>query len=81
MKRTVLLVTLLLVSASCPSIAKPHHYPGHDATLDTRPHITCEMVRAYVAQAGVEQAREMARAAGMTAADERRARRCLTDKI
>jgi hypothetical protein len=81
MKKTVLLLTLLLVTASCPSMAKPHHYPGHDATLDTHPQVTCEMVRAYVAQAGLEQARAMAQAAGMTAADERRARRCLTDKI
>ena len=39
--------------------------------------ITCGMVRAYVAQVGLSQARAMALSAGMTAAQERRARRCL----
>jgi hypothetical protein len=39
--------------------------------------ITCGMVRAYVAQVGLSQARAMALSAGMTAAEERRARRCL----
>lgn len=40
-------------------------------------HITCEMVRAYVAQVGLVQARAMAVSAGMTASQERRAKRCL----
>jgi hypothetical protein len=39
--------------------------------------ITCEMVRAYVAQVGVVQARAMALSAGMTAEEERRAKHCL----
>ncbi|MGH6673342.1 MAG: hypothetical protein ACRECV_15405 [Xanthobacteraceae bacterium] len=39
--------------------------------------ITCGMVRAYVAQVGLAQARALALSAGMTAAQERRARRCL----
>jgi hypothetical protein len=38
------------------------------------------MVRSYVAQVGVEQAKAMAQAAGMTAAEEVRARHCLSHK-
>jgi hypothetical protein len=44
-------------------------------------HISCEMVRSYVGQLGVVQARAMALAAGMTPAQERRAARCLQEKI
>lgn len=43
--------------------------------------INCEMVRAYVGQVGVLQARAMALAAGMTPAQERRAVHCLQEKI
>jgi hypothetical protein len=39
--------------------------------------ITCDMVRAYVAQIGEAQARAVALAHGMTASQEQRARRCL----
>jgi hypothetical protein len=39
--------------------------------------ITCGMVRAYVAQVGLEQARAVAAAHGMTASQEQRARACL----
>lgn len=35
------------------------------------------MVRAYVAQVGVDQARTIALAHGMTASQEQRAKRCL----
>jgi len=44
---------------------------------ETHSHITCDMVRSYVAQVGLAQARAMAHAAGMTASEERRARQCL----
>ena len=37
----------------------------------------CETVRAYVSLVGLAQAKAMARASGMTAAQERRARQCL----
>jgi len=40
--------------------------------------ITCETVRAYVRQVGFVQAKAQARAAGMTATQERRASRCFT---
>lgn len=43
--------------------------------------INCEMVRAYVGRVGVQQARAMALAAGMTLAQERRAVHCLQEKI
>jgi hypothetical protein len=39
--------------------------------------ITCEAVRAYVSQIGLAQAKAIARANGMTAAQERKARQCL----
>jgi len=39
--------------------------------------ITCEVVRAYVARVGLEQARAVAVARGMTASQEQRARACL----
>ena len=42
--------------------------------------ITCETVRAYVSQVGVGAAKAMARANGMTAAQERRARQCLASR-
>ena len=43
-------------------------------------HITCEMVRADVAQMGAGQARAVALAHGMTPSQERRARRCLSEE-
>ena len=42
--------------------------------------ITCEMVRAYVAQVGLAQAAAMAQSAGITASEKDRARRCLEQK-
>ena len=50
-------------------------------TRQTHAHVTCGMVRAYVAQVGLEQARAMARAAGMTASEERQARRCIESRV
>ena len=41
--------------------------------------ISCETVRAFVAQVGVVQARAAALAHGMTAWQERLARRCLSE--
>jgi hypothetical protein len=39
--------------------------------------ITCKTVRSYVSQVGLARATSTARARGMTAAQERRARQCL----
>jgi hypothetical protein len=51
------------------------------ANVGSHSNITCDMVRSYVAQVGLAQARAMAAAAGMTAAEERRARQCLTHGV
>jgi len=57
---------------------KSHHHRSYAArSTGSHAHITCEMVRAYVGQVGLVQARAMALSAGMTAAEERRARHCL----
>ncbi len=53
--------------------------PANDA--GARSHITCDMVRSYVAQVGLAQAKAMAVAAGMTASEERRARQCLASRV
>ena len=39
--------------------------------------VTCDMVRAYVAQVGLVQAKAMAESAGITSSEKERARRCL----
>ena len=67
MKRTALL-SLVLITSTFPVVAQ-------------QTNISCETVRAYVAQVGVAQAKAMALSAGMTPAQERLARRCLTGKI
>jgi hypothetical protein len=71
MKKTALL-TLMFVAASYPALAK-HHF--HHAASHSR--ISCETVRAYVAQVGLAQAKAMAQAAGMTQSEERAAAQCL----
>ena len=43
--------------------------------------MSCEMVRAYVAQIGLAQAKAMAQAAGMTGSEERAAVQCLEKNI
>jgi hypothetical protein len=76
MKKTAL-TALVLATAACPVLAKSHRVYQRQNSLGTHSSITCAMVRSYVAQVGLEQAKAMAEAAGMTAADELRARRCL----
>ncbi len=68
MKRIALL-SFVLITPTCPVMAQE---PAN---------ISCETVRAYVAQVGVAQAKAMALSAGMTPAQERLARRCLARKI
>jgi hypothetical protein len=55
------------------------HEPANDP--GARSHITCDMVRSYVAQVGLEQAKAMAVAAGMTSSEEHRARQCLAHRV
>jgi hypothetical protein len=59
------------------SAERVHHRIDADKSAPSHAGITCEMVRAYVAQVGVVQARAMALSAGMTASEERRAKHCL----
>ena len=72
MKTTLLM--LLFVAAAGRALADPH------GAARAEPAITCETVRAYVSQVGVVAAKAMARANGMTAAQERRARQCLASR-
>ncbi|MGP0093304.1 MAG: hypothetical protein ACLPKB_25675 [Xanthobacteraceae bacterium] len=66
------------------------HHHSHHAQVSRHGHshqavsehsgITCETVRAYVSQVGLEVARSMARANGMTRAQEHEARQCLAKR-
>ena len=69
MKTTLLM--LLFVAAASPALADPHR------ANRAEPAMTCETVRAYVSQMGLTAAKAVARANGMTASQERRARQCL----
>jgi hypothetical protein len=80
MKKTVLL-SLIVVIATGPVMANPHRPHQHPDEVGARLHITCAMVRNYVAQVGLVQAKAMADAAGMTASEERTAKRCLEKKV
>jgi hypothetical protein len=75
MKKTALL-TFVLIAASYPAVAKHHLHHGARAN-SSHSRISCDTVRAYVAQVGLEQAKAMAQAAGMTASEERAAAQCL----
>jgi hypothetical protein len=79
--KTALLLTIFVAAAS-PASASPYRpYQGLDQTRwGGSSHINCVTVRAYVAQVGLEQATTLARAAGMTAGQEWKARRCLARK-
>ena len=72
-KKTCLLF-LIFVASSYPAIAKHRAATSHSR-------ISCETVRAYVAQVGLAQAKAMAQAAGMTESEERQAVQCLEKKI
>ena len=67
------------------SVARAAQNAEHETAQDTahvsHTGITCEMVRAYVAKVGLGQAIAMAKSAGITAADEQRARQCLAKRI
>jgi hypothetical protein len=79
--KIALLMTIFVATAS-PALASSYRtYHDSDQTQwDESSHVNCETVRAYVAQVGLAQARTLARAAGMTAGQEWRARRCLAKK-
>ena len=64
-----------------------HHADHHtgashsDTAHASHSGITCEMVRAYVAKVGMGQAIALAKSAGISAAEEERARQCLAKRI
>ena len=68
------LLMLVFVAAASPVLADPHRAGRAESS------ITCDTVRAYVSQMGIVAAKAMARANGMTAAQERRARQCLASR-
>jgi hypothetical protein len=78
----IALFMIILVTTVSPVSANPYRtYHNSDQTQwDESSHVDCGTVRAYVAQVGLAQARTLARAAGMTAGQEWRARRCLAKK-
>jgi hypothetical protein len=68
------LLLLLLVTAESPASA---HANSNQAAWGESSAINCESIRSYVSQVGLAQARALARARGMTASQEWRARQCL----
>jgi hypothetical protein len=76
------LLMLILIAGGSPALAKPHHAYQNSGQADRAEvsHIDCDTVRAYVGQVGLVQAKALARAAGMTASQERRARLCFAKK-
>jgi hypothetical protein len=83
MKKTAVLA-FIFIAAAFPALAKHHHHhPYHDGdhASAAHPRISCETVRAYVAQVGLAQAKALAQSAGMTEAEEREAAHCLEKKI
>jgi hypothetical protein len=90
--KSAALLMLVALTASYPAIAKPYHghrhaartvHHGHGSSSSEREAhsgITCDMVRAYVAQVGLAQAAAIAESAGITSSEKERARRCLAQK-
>ena len=96
MVKSAALLMLVVLTASNAAIAKPHHghrqvartvhhaktvhHANASSARESHSGITCEMVRAYVAQVGLAQATAMAQSAGITPAEKERAKRCLAEK-
>jgi hypothetical protein len=76
--RKVLLIGTIAVAAACPISAQAATWQAKTSEIKTW-RISCATVRAYVAEVGLVQARAVARAHGMTAWQERLARRCLSE--
>jgi hypothetical protein len=76
------LTLLLLVTAATPVLANSHrasHSSGQVVASEASS-INCATVRSYVTLVGLTQARALARANGMTASQEWRARQCLANR-
>jgi hypothetical protein len=77
--------TITEASARTASGHRSHHHSHrhhHSLKAAAAGHsgITCATVRAYVSQLGLEVARAMAKANGMTQAQEHRAKQCLAQR-
>ena len=74
--------TVRHVSVTRHVTASTEHASNEHASDEHASHagITCEMVRAYVAQVGLAQATAMAESNGITPAERERAKRCLAEK-
>jgi hypothetical protein len=66
----VMLLALLFTAGTTSALADQKQHSGQ---------ISCEVVREYVARVGLVRARAIAFAHGMTRAQEREARRCLSE--
>jgi len=77
--KITLFILMFIVAANPASAADQRNL--RQARLNESAHVSCETVRAYVAQMGLAQATMLARAAGMTARQEWSARRCLAKKV
>ena len=78
----IALLMMIFVTTASPVLANSYrtYHNSEHAQWNETSYINCGTVRAYVAQVGLVQARTLARAAGMTAGQEWRARRCLARK-
>lgn len=76
--KTAATFALLFLTAASPVEAGARHVSGNSAK---HLHVTCTMVRAYVAKVGMKKAKAAARSHGITAAQARKARRCLANSI
>jgi hypothetical protein len=77
--KTTLLIMMFVAAASPGSASDKQDW--RQLRWNESSHVNCETVRAYVDQVGLVQATALARAAGMTAGQEWRARRCLAKKV
>jgi hypothetical protein len=75
------LLFFIFVASCYPAVAKHHVHHHREAAAASHSRVSCETVRAYVAQVGLAQAKALAQAAGMTETEERQARQCLESKI
>jgi len=75
------LIAFVFIYLGDPALAKPFKPPQNSPTVSASWPISCHTVRVYIKQVGLERARSMALAAGMTPAQAQEARRCLVKPI
>jgi len=75
----IALLLLLSIATGSSVSANPHRaYQNSSQAAGGEPSaVNCETIRSYVSEVGLAQARALARASGMTASQEWRARQCL----